>query len=212
MISGGVHRDWPVVHVISDDRLHRRADFSTLASQLLRAGGSRVAIHLRGHRTEGAVLERLAVALSGERGGGGWLVINDRVDIAGVAGADGVQLGRRSLPLEVARRHLPDARFGVSVHSVDEARAAAEADWLVVGTIYETPTHPGRLGAGPAHLGRVARVVHRPLIAIGGLTPERVGPVRDAGASGVAVSRGIWGAADPLGALEDYLAAWEKAA
>ena len=212
MTSEGLRREWPVVHVISDDRLHRRVDFVALASRLLRAGGSRVAIHLRGHHTDGAALERLARTLSTERGRGGWLVINDRLDVAGIVGADGVQLGRRSLPLHVARRHLPHARFGVSVHSVDEARAAAEADWLVVGTIYETPTHPGRRGAGPAHLSGVARIVARPLIAIGGLTPERVGPVRDAGASGVAVSRGIWGAVDPLAALDHYLAAWEKAA
>ncbi len=98
------------------------------------------------------------------------------------------------------------------MHSLDEARAASEADWLVLGTIYETPTHKGRPGAGPSHVGRVARAVTVPLIAIGGITPERTRLVREQGASGVAVSGGIWGAADPMAALDDYLEAWENAA
>ena len=101
------HRVVPVVHVISDERSLHRADFVARAAALLRCGGSRVAVHLRGHSTGGAVLERVARALSAERGGGGWLVVNDRADVAGVAAADGLQLGRRSMARDVVRRLVP---------------------------------------------------------------------------------------------------------
>jgi thiamine-phosphate diphosphorylase len=212
MTGGSLNRPLPVVHVITDDRRLRRSDFVTLASGLLRSGGHRVAIHLRGPRTGGALLERLAQALRPDREGGGWLVINDRIDVAGVVTAEGVQLGRRSLPLDVARRLLPDALVGASVHGLEEARQADAADWLVLGTIYETPSHPGRRAAGLAHVGRVARGVSRPIIAIGGITPERARLVRSEGAAGVAVSGGIWGAPDPIAALDNYLAAWGCAA
>lgn len=204
--------DGPPVHVVTDDATLRRPDFGEVALALLRSGADQVALHIRGHATDGAVLERLARSVSSCRTAGGWLVINDRIDIAGVVAADGVQLGHRSLPVDVARRLLPDVRIGASVHGVDSARAACDADWLVLGTIYETASHPGRAAAGPEHLERVARVVDRPILAIGGITPRNIGEVRRAGASGVAVSSGVWGASDPASALGDYLTAWASAA
>ena len=202
----------PVVHVISDEQSLHRADFVAKAAALLRSGGGRVAIHLRGHTTGGGVLERVARALTPAREEGGWLVINDRVDVAGVAAADGLQLGRRSLPRDVVRRLAPACALGASVHDLEGAEAAIDADWLVLGTIYETPSHPGRRGAGLAHAARVAKAVDRPVVAIGGITPDRAQRLRAVGAAGVAVSSGIWGARDSLAALEEYLAAWERAA
>ena len=86
--------------------------------------------------------------------------------------------------------------------------AVAEgADFLVVGNIYETVSHPGRFPAGLG-LVREAAVLGRPVIAIGGMTPERAAEVKAAGAYGVAAIRGLWMAADPAAATLAMLAPW----
>jgi thiamine-phosphate diphosphorylase len=169
-------------------------------------GGSRVALHLRGPGTAGGRLFHLARKLAEE---GGSLVINDRVDVALAVGLDQVHLGRRSLPAGVVRSMLgADASVGVSTHDVSEVSTAARegADWLFVGTIYPTPSHPDAEGRGPlALVEAVAAARGIPGFAIGGVTPGRVPELLAAGAYGVAVVRGVWAAADPLAALSEYL-------
>src|SRR5437868_6372438 len=106
------------------------------------------------------------------------LLVNDRVDVAAASGADGVQLGARALPVSAARGLLgAEALVGRSVHSVAEAEAAAVegADFLIVGTIYATASHPGKAPEGPALLSAVAAVVSLPLFAIGGITAANAG-------------------------------------
>jgi thiamine-phosphate pyrophosphorylase len=128
------------------------------------------------------------------------LLVNDRVDVAQAANANGVQLPERSLPVKVARRLLGrEALVGRSVHSVPEARAAAAegADLLIVGTIYATPTHPERAPAGPLLLKAVAAAVDLPLYAIGGISVENAAECMRYGAHGVAVIRSIADAPDP---------------
>ena len=132
-------------------------------------------------------------------------MVNDRVDAALAAGADGVQLGSRSLAaddLPPAAAHL--AR-GASVHSALEAGRAGGVDWLLVGTLWETSSHPGRPGAGLGRLGEVAAVHPAPRIGIGGITPERAAEALAAGAHGVAVLGGVWRDPDPRAALARYL-------
>jgi thiamine-phosphate pyrophosphorylase len=134
--------------------------------------------------------------------------VNDRVDVAAVAGADGVHLGERSLPVAAARGLLPaTALVGASVHRIDRARELATegADYLVAGTVFATPSHPDRPGRGPEWLGRVVRAAARPVLAIGGISPERVAPCVAVGAHGVAVLRGVWDAGDPAEAVAGYL-------
>ena len=138
------------------------------------------------------------------------LIVNDRVDVAMVVGAAGVQLGTGSLPVAEARRLLGrQALIGRSVHSVQEARlAAAEgADYLVVGTIYPTNTHPDQPPEGPPLLEAVSRVIRVPFFAIGGVTAETVGECIKRGAQGVAVIRAIAGADDPEAAAHELRAA-----
>ena len=96
-----------------------------------------------------------------------------------------------------------------SVHSIDEARVAVGegADFLVVGSIYETPSHPGRTGVGTGLLREAARL-GRPVIAIGGITAERVPELKAAGAYGVAAIRALWQADDPAAATLSMLAPW----
>jgi thiamine-phosphate pyrophosphorylase len=122
------------------------------------------------------------------------LLVNDRVEVAAAAGADGVQLGASALPVAAARRLLgAGALVGRSVHSVAEAEAAADegADLLVVGTVYATASHPDRAPAGPALLSAVAAAVALPLFWICGVTAENAGECLRHGAYGVAVIRAI---------------------
>ena len=200
----------PPLHVVTDDAVLARPDFERSAGDVLAAGGARLALHLRGPATDGSRLYALALALrEGARSSGALLLANDRVDLTLVADLDGVHLGARSLPASVARPLLPPDRWlGVSVHDDAGARAASQdADYLVVGTLFATASHPGRAGAGLTGMARVRAAVGLPLLAIGGITVQRVPEVVLAGAQGVAVLSGIWSAADPAAAVADYLGA-----
>jgi thiamine-phosphate pyrophosphorylase len=138
------------------------------------------------------------------------LLVNDRVDVALAAGAGGVQLGAGALPAPAARRLLgPGALIGRSVHSAAEARTAegGGADFLVVGTIYPTTTHPGKVVEGPELINTVAAAVQVPFFAIGGITAATAGECVRRGAHGVAVIRAIGEAVDPRAAARDILAA-----
>jgi thiamine-phosphate diphosphorylase len=135
--------------------------------------------------------------------------LSGRADIAAALGAHGVQLGAGDLTPADARRVLPEGWIGRSVHTVEEAGAAVEegADFLVVGSIYRTASHPGREPAGPELVTRTARL-GVPVVAIGGVTPERVVELKEAGAYGVAAIRSLWGAADPAAATMAMLSPW----
>jgi thiamine-phosphate diphosphorylase len=138
--------------------------------------------------------------------------VSGRPDIAAATGAHGVQLGIGDLAPADARRVLSHGWIGRSVHSLEEARAAVEegADFLVLGNIYETPSHPGRaaLGTGPL---RQAASLGPPVIAIGGVTPEHASELKAAGAYGVAAIRALWDANDPAAATLSMLAPWVEA-
>jgi thiamine-phosphate diphosphorylase len=138
--------------------------------------------------------------------------ISGRADIAAALGANGVQLGGGDLTPADARRVLPRGWIGRSVHTLEEAGAAVEegADFLVVGSIYRTVSHPDREPAGPELVTRTARL-GLPVIAIGGVTPERVVELKDAGAYGVAAIRSLWDTADPAGATMAMLSPWMEA-
>lgn len=204
----------PRLHVVTDDALLRRSDLPGLARRVLRAGGPRVALHLRGPRTSAARLYDLArTLLPTAEETGARLFVNDRVDLALVLPLGGVHLGERSLPVGVARALLGPVWIGRSVHGGPAAREATEegADYLVVGTVFATPSHPEREPAGPERVRDVRALTGLPLLAIGGVTPERVAAVVDAGAWGVAVLSGVWEAPEPEGAVEGYLEALASA-
>jgi len=116
------------------------------------------------------------------------LVVNDRIDVALACGADGVQLRGDSIPVAEARRLAP-ARFliGRSVHSVDQAIAAADADYLVAGTVFPSASKAAAAPLlGLEGLRAIVRAVDRPVMAIGGIGSERIDAVADAGAAGFA--------------------------
>jgi len=131
---------------------------------------------------------RLA-ALAREQGRA--LIINDRVDIALAVRADGVHLGPDDLPVSAARRILgPTAIIGASAGTVEEAiEAEAEgASYLGVGCIYGTASKPDAgEPVGPERIAEIRAAVGLPIVAIGGVTRDRIAEVLAAGANGVAV-------------------------
>lgn len=129
------------------------------------------------------------------------LVVNDRLDVALAAEADGVHLGTGDLPLAAARR-IAGPRFliGASTHTLDEARAAvaAGADLCGVGAMYGTALKPDLVPSGEPYLRAFIEAFPSiPHLAIGGIAPGRVEPLARAGCRGIAVSSAICGADDP---------------
>jgi thiamine-phosphate pyrophosphorylase len=117
------------------------------------------------------------------------VVVNDRLDVALACGADGVHLRGDSIAAAKARVIAPAGfLIGRSVHRADEAvQAAPEVDYLIAGTVFPTSSKPGLDDLlGLAGLAAIARVVTVPVLAIGGVSMDRIGPVADAGAAGVA--------------------------
>jgi thiamine-phosphate pyrophosphorylase len=142
-------------------------------------------------------------------------LVDDRVDIALATGADGVHLGDEDIPVDVARRLLGhEAIIGATARDIaaGRARVAEGADYLGVGPTYATSTKTGLPPAlGPEAVGAVAQALSVPVIAIAGITLERVPEVLAAGVHGVAVVGAVSRADDPGRATADLLAAIEAA-
>ncbi len=172
----------PRLHAITDERIARRPDLEEIAQRLALGGGDRMAFHARGRALSG--LEHFELASRLGAYAPTRLFVNDRLDVALAVGAAGVQLGRGSLTPEDARR----------------AAHAGGADYLLVGPVFPTATHPDRAPLGLAQLKEIVGV-GLPVIAIGGVTPERI-PELMAVATiyGVAAIRALWHAADPADA------------
>lgn len=136
---------------------------------------------------------------------GALFLVNDRVDVALAAGADGVHLGQRDLPADEARRQLgPSPLIGMSTHAPAEVLGAPpEADYLAVGPVHATPTKPGRPAVGHELVRFAAERAARPLFAIGGIDARTLPGVLAAGATRVAVVRAITEAADPGAAARE---------
>jgi thiamine-phosphate pyrophosphorylase len=149
-------------------------------------------IQLRDKRAAGRELFEIAVAaLAVARPRGAKLVVNDRVDVALAANADGAHVGQDDLPADAARAILgPDRIVGVSTHSVEQARAAADlpVDYVAIGPVFATATkeNPDPV-VGLEGVAAVRAAVALPLVAIGGVTLERAPGVIAAGADSVAV-------------------------
>jgi thiamine-phosphate pyrophosphorylase len=128
-------------------------------------------------------------------------IVNDHLDLAIDAGADGVHLGQDDLSVEVARSRW-DGLVGRSTHNLDQALEAHRdgVDYLGVGPVYPTPTKPGRAAVGLELLQAVAAVISIPWFAIGGIGSANLDDVLGAGASRVAVVRAVCTAREPAAA------------
>lgn len=117
-------------------------------------------------------------------------IVNDRADIARIVGADGLHLGQSDLAVADARQVVGRAHIGVSTHDREQARQAERdgADLIAFGPIFATTTkeNPDPV-VGPETLAAVCREASRPVVAIGGITPENADEALESGARYVAV-------------------------
>ncbi|MEN8144321.1 MAG: thiamine phosphate synthase [Gemmatimonadota bacterium] len=194
---------FPVLHLITGDHDVRRSGILDMVRELCAGCGSAVAVHLRIRKSGAAEfldLARRVREMADESGS--WCVVNGRVDVALCARAHAVQLGQGALPVPVARGLLPSSAWiGASVHdpALAELRVREGCDYLVLGTMYPTSTHPlGPIGGLPLLRRCVDLISEVPIVAIGGIDGTRVAEVMHAGASGIAVNRAVWGGADPV--------------
>jgi thiamine-phosphate pyrophosphorylase len=139
---------------------------------------------------------------------GALFIVNDRLDLALAAEADGAHVGQEDLPADAARRLLgPDRILGVSTHDLGQAVAAvsAGADYIGFGPMFGTRTkETGYAPRGTAMLGEVCRAVAVPILAIGGITLATVAEVIAAGATAAAVISAIAGAPDMAAATRAF--------
>lgn len=222
----------PRLHVVAGADVVGARDFRARLLPVLEAGGPSLAVHLRGRGTSARrlhhVAEWLVRAAAARRVRA---IVNDRVDVALAVGAGGVHLREDSLPPAVVRslwqahslRHARapgDGWIGRSIHSPAQVAdfPVGAVDFFMLGAVYPTTSHPGRLplgleavvaaSGGAEGTGTAAASTEgtgTAVVAIGGITPERVGPVCAAGAWGVAVASGVWGAGDPAEAVARYI-------
>ncbi|MEM1022521.1 MAG: thiamine phosphate synthase [Myxococcota bacterium] len=164
---------------------------------LARAGVSMV--QLRDKEAEGrALLETARRWLRVLRPLGVPLIVNDRVDVAAAAGADGVHLGQSDLPVKAARRILGEGPIiGLSLERPDAEYEGA--DYVAASPVFPTPTKTDTSEPfGLDGLRLLCERVRVPVVGIGGLRPDNAGEVMSAGAAGVAVVSAILGADDPV--------------
>ncbi len=196
---------WPRfdLYVITDTVLSHGRSALEIARAALEGGAD--AVQLRDKSSPAFNLCRLVSEIQPQaRKFGALLVVNDRVDVALVCGADGAHVGQEDLPAREARRLLPrPVVLGVSAGSREEARRAEKegADYLGVGPVFPTPTKPDTGEAlGIERFSEIARAVAIPVVAIGGITLETVDQVIGAGAAGAAVVSAVVAADDMAGA------------
>jgi thiamine-phosphate pyrophosphorylase len=178
-------------------------------------GGGVDVVQLREKQLEARPLvERARRALRVCRDHGVPFILNDRPDLALEVGADGVHVGQDDAPPALARRILgPDAIVGFSTHAPAEldAAAAEPVDYLSAGPVAPTPTKPGRRGTGLEYLAYAAGHTDRPWFVTGGVTPETVGSMVDAGARRFVVVRWLTEASDPQAAVRALRDAIDRA-
>jgi thiamine-phosphate pyrophosphorylase len=136
-------------------------------------------------------------------------VVNDRADVAVLAGASGVHVGQEDLGVEQARTLVGEDKWvGISTHNLEQFQSAAatSADYIAVGPVFATSTkaNPDPI-VGTEFIRQVRALTARPIVAIGGITLENAASIIKAGADSVAVISDILRARDPGGRARQYL-------
>ncbi len=193
-----------VLYVLLD--ADRSAEAFTERVRCLAAAGVDI-FQLRDHsRDDRTLYERACLGTRIAREAESLFIVNDRVDLAVAADADGVHVGQDELPAAAARQIVgPQRLVGVSTHSLPQARAAVVegADYIGCGPMFPGPTKPFDVYVGPALLEQVANEVTLPAFAIGGITSDNLDQVLAAGVRRIAVTSAIGAAADPATAARE---------
>ena len=188
------------LYVITDEKASRGRSHLQVAEAAI-LGGADV-LQLRDKEASSGRLYRVAMQLRKlTRDANIPFIVNDRLDIALAAGADGVHVGQTDLPASVVREIMgPDRILGVSVDTVEEALLAEKdgADYLGVGPVFEARGTKPDAGEplGVDRIARIRRHCRLPIVAIGGIDLENAGKVRDAGADAAAVISAVVAADD----------------
>ncbi len=199
----------PAVHlcVITDPQLAPGKDHVAIAGAALQGGADVIQFRDKQGSLRGLLLQaRTIQALCRARGA--TFIVNDRVDLALAACADGAHVGQEDLPAEAARRLLGPGRIlGVSTHDRAQAEAAvrAGADYIGFGPMFATGTkETGYTPRGLDGLREVRSAVGVPILAIGGITLENVAEVIEAGATAVAIISAVVAAPDIAEAAREF--------
>lgn len=204
----------PCVSLVTDRAVCGGGERLVAAVEAAVRGGVRL-VQLREKDLPAGELLALAMRLRTVTHGRALLFVNDRVDVALAAGADGVQLGEAALPVEAARAAVAGRPLliGRSVHDVPGGLTAARAgaDVLVAGTLFPSASHDGAPAAGVTFVRALTRATRVPVLGIGGITADDASEVIAAGAAGVAVIREVLAARDPQAAARALCDAVERA-
>lgn len=182
------------------------AGFESLVDSLARAGADLIQLRDKG-LDDRTLVDRARRLVARCREHGTVSIVNDRPDIARIAGADGVHVGQEELSVADARRVVGTGSLvGVSTHSIEQARAAVldGADYLGVGPTFPTETKQFASFPGLDLVRAVAGEVSLPAFAIGGISPANVLSVREAGLSRIAVSSAVASTNDPTRAVREF--------
>ena len=199
----------PCLYPITDRALAGGRSHAVIVDLLCRGGATLIQVREKS-LPDGDLLAEVKAAVSAARRMGARLVVNDRADVAALALADGVHVGRDDLPVGAVRALLgPGAIIGRSTHSVEEAVAAAAlpVDYVALGPIYPT-SHASvrREPLGVEAIARAAAAIDVPLVAIGGINMERAAELLAAGAASVAVISDLMSSDDMPARVAAYLA------
>ncbi len=198
----------PRLHVIAGDEELVGPGFRDGLAGLVAVGGRRLAVHLRARGMSAARLYEVAKeVVEVGRTGGTLVVVNDRLDVALAVGADGVHLREDSMGAREVRGVVGEGGRGFlvgrSIHAPEQA--VGGVDYLVLGSVYETMSHPGGRSIGPGAVAAAVAMASVPILAIGGVGVGKVPRLLALGAHGVVVKSGVWGADDPARAVTRYL-------
>lgn len=195
--------------MITSEDLAGPNDVVNVVQRALSAGAPSIQLRAK-EATARELTAMVQVLLPSVRAAGSLLFVNDRLDVALAAGADGVHLGPDDLPVRDVRSTVADDFIvGYSTDDPEEAAQAQAdgADYLGSGTVYATTnkSDPGEV-IGVEGLRRVVEAVSIPVVGIGGITPDRAEAVAETGASGIAVIGAVMSAADPGDAVRRLMA------
>lgn len=204
------------LHVLTDFHFQQRVSHAQIAARAA-AGGADTVQFRQKDGTPRDWLANLLPTVAACREAGVPCLVDDHLDLALAAGADGVHLGALDLPVAAARAVLDrlDVRstVGATATTAEDALAAeaAGADYVGFGPVFPTGSKANPASVkGLAGLERACRAVSIPVIAIAGITPERVAPCLDAGAWGVAVMTAVTTAPDVAAAAARFREAVER--
>ena len=196
------------LYVILDRQFLAGRDELEVTSQIIEEG-ARV-IQLRDKQSKKGELLLLAQKLRELCSQAGVLfIVNDYLDLALAADADGLHIGQEDLPLTVVRRQLPiDRIVGCSITTVPQAMKAQNegADYMAVGSMFPTTTKKEAIVVGVDTVRELKRTISTPLVAIGGINESNIGEVLVAGADAVAVVSAVLGERDTRGAVQKLVA------